>query len=173
MGYRELGMVELREIVRRWQGGEGVRAIARATGMDRKTIAEYLRVAQAAGVQPDGGPPSDEQLTTIAAARHPGRPSNTEAPSPELDALRPHTAQIRAWLTDGLRLTKIYRRLRDQGLPVSYSSLYRFARAACDFGAPAMTVRVAEPPPGEVAEVDFGVLGLWQDPATARRRRVY
>jgi hypothetical protein len=173
MGYRELGMVELREIVRRWQGGEGVRAIARGTGMDRKTIAEYLRAAQAAGVQPGGVPPTDEQLTTIAAIRRPGRPSNTDAPSPELEALRPHTAQIRAWLTDGLRLTKIYRRLRGQGLTVSYSSLYRFARAACDFGAPAMTVRVAEPPPGEVAEVDFGMLGLWHDPATARRRRVY
>jgi transposase len=173
MGYRELGMVELREIVRRWQAGEGVRAIARGTGMDRKTIGEYLRAAQAAGVEPGGGPPSDEQLTTLAAIRRPGRPSNTEAPSPEFDALRPHTTQIRAWLTEGLRLTKIYRRLRDQGLTVSYSSLYRFARAACDFGAPAMTVRVAEPPPGEVAEVDFGVLGLWPDPATARRRRVY
>ena len=70
MGYRELGRVELREIVRRWQGGEGVRAIARATGMDRKTIAEYLRVAQAAGVQPDGGPPTTEQLTTIGGDFH-------------------------------------------------------------------------------------------------------
>jgi hypothetical protein len=38
MGYRELGMVELREIVRRWQAGEGLRAIARGAGMDRKTI---------------------------------------------------------------------------------------------------------------------------------------
>jgi transposase len=173
MGYRELGMVELREIVRRWQAGEGVRAIARGTGMDRKTIAEYLRAAQAVGVQPSGTPPTDEQLTAITTARRPGRPSNAAAPSPEFDTLRPHTERIRTWLTEGLRLTKIHRRLRDQGLIVSYSSLYRFARAACDFGARAMTVRVAEPPPGEVAEVDFGVLGLWQDPATARRRRVY
>ena len=44
MAYRELGMVELREILRQWQGGAGVRAIARGTGMDRKTIAHYLRV---------------------------------------------------------------------------------------------------------------------------------
>jgi transposase len=173
MAYRELGMVELREIVRRWQRGDGVRAIARGTGMDRKTIAHYLRAARAAGVQPGGAAPTDEQLTTIATARRPGRPSNTEAPSPEIEALRPHSAQIRAWLTGGLRLTKIHRRLREQGLAVSYSSLYRFARTACDFGAPAITVRVADPPPGEVAEVDFGVLGLWRDPATARARRVY
>ncbi|MCL6554090.1 MAG: IS21 family transposase [Firmicutes bacterium] len=173
MAYRELGMVELREIVRRWLDGEGIRAIARATGMDRKTIAEYLRAAVAAGVQRGGSPPTDEQLAAISAARRPGRRPNTLAPSPELDAVRPHEAAIRQWLADGLRLTKIYRRLRAQGVAVSYSSLYRFARAACDFGTPAMTVRVADPPPGEAAEIDFGRLGLWRDPATGRRRTVY
>jgi hypothetical protein len=126
-------MMELREIVRRWQ---------------------------AVGMQPGGTPPSDEQLTAITTARRPGRPSNADAPSPEVEALRPHGEQIRAWLTEGLRLTRIYRRLREQRLPVSYSSLYRFARVACDFGAPTITVRVADPPPGEAAEADCGVLGL-------------
>ena len=73
MGYRELGMVELREIVRRWQAGEGIRAMARGTGLDRKTIAEYLRALPAVGLQPGGAPPTDEQLTAIASARRPGR----------------------------------------------------------------------------------------------------
>ena len=54
MAYRELGMVEVREMVRRWLGGEGVRAIARATGMDRKTIAAYVRAALAVGVRRGG-----------------------------------------------------------------------------------------------------------------------
>jgi hypothetical protein len=36
-----------------------------------------------------------------------------------------------------------------------------------------VTVGVVEPPAGEVAEVDFGLLGLWSDPATGRRHRVY
>jgi transposase len=173
MAYRELGMVELRELIRRWQGGASVRAIARGTGMDRKTIAQYLRAAHAAGLRVDGAPPTDEQLMAVAATRRPGRPSNVDAPSPELELLRPHAPHIRAWLTEGLRLTKIYRRLRAQGVAVSYSSLYRFARSACDFGAPVITVRVADPPPGEVAEIDFGVLGLWHDPVTRRPRRVY
>jgi len=47
-----------------------------------------------------------------------------------------------------------------------------FAHAELDFGAPAMTVRVAEPPPGEAAEVDFGRLGLWQDPIAGPARTV-
>jgi transposase len=173
MAYRELGMVEVREMVRRWLGGEGVRAIARATGMDRKTIAAYVRAALAVGVRRGGAPPTDEQLTAIAATRRPGRPTNTTAPSPELDTLRPHEATIRQWLGEALRLTKIHRRLRAQGVRVSYSSLYRFARTTCDFGTPAITVRVADPPPGEVAETDFGVLGRWPDPTSGRSRRVY
>ena len=69
MAYRELGMVEVREILRRWLGGDGVRAIARGTGLDRKTIVAYVGAALAVGVQRGGAPPSDEQLTTIAATR--------------------------------------------------------------------------------------------------------
>jgi hypothetical protein len=54
-----------------------VRAIARAAGMDRKTIAAYVHAAIAMGMQRGGAPPSDEQLTAIAMARRPGngRPS--------------------------------------------------------------------------------------------------
>src|SRR5262245_43208749 len=138
MAYRELGMVEVREVLRRWLAGEGVRAIARAVGVDRKTIAAYVRAAGALGVQRGSAPPTDEQLTTIATARRPGRPTNARAPSSEVERLRPHEETVRQWLAEGLRLTKVYRRLRTAGVAVSYSSLYRFARATCDFGAPAI-----------------------------------
>lgn len=174
MAYREVGMIEVREILRRWLAGDGLRAIARAMGVDRKTIAEYIRVAMETGVQRGGPPPSEAQIAAIVATRRPGRPPTAEEPSPEAEALRPHRDTIRRWLADdGLRLTKIHRRLREQGVESSYSTLYRFARAHCDFGDSALTVRVAEPPPGEAAEADFGLLGLWTDPATGQRRRVW
>jgi len=51
MAHRELGMVEVREILRRWLGGEGVRAIARAVGVDRKTIGAYVQAAVPMGVR--------------------------------------------------------------------------------------------------------------------------
>jgi transposase len=174
MAYREVGMVHIREIVRRWRAGDGLRAIARALGVDRKTIAEYVRLAQAAGVERGGTPPTDTQLAAIAACRRPGRPGTLTEPSAEIQALWAHHETIRRWLSeDELRLTKVYRRLREQGVAVSYSTLYRFARAQCDFRPAAVTVRVADPPAGEAAEVDFGVLGRWTDPLTGRRRRVY
>src|SRR5262249_25515788 len=75
--------------------------------------------------------------------------------------------RFRQWLAEGLRLTKIYRRLRAADIAVSYSSLYRFARSTCEFAAPTLMVRMADPPPGEVAEVDFGVLGTGSTPAVS------
>jgi transposase len=169
MPYRELSMLEVREVLRRYVGGDGLRAIARGTGLDRKTVAKYLAAGTASGLHPGSAPPTDAQVATVLARLQgpmPGRPGTTQ------ELLRPHQAQIQAWLAEGLRLTKIYRRLRAQGVAVSYSTLYRFAQTACGFGAPAVTVRVADPPPGEAAEVDFGVLGLWPDPTTGARRRV-
>lgn len=170
MAYRELGVIELREVWRRYSAGDGVRAIARGTGVDRKTIAKYVAVAVAVGLSRGAPPPTEDQLAAFVRGLR-GMPVGRPAALPE--RLTPYQAQIAAWLTDGLRLTKIHRRLREQGVGVPYSSLHRFAQARCGFGAPSVTVRVAEPPPGEAAEVDFGRLGLWPDPATGARRHVY
>ena len=54
MGYREVSVVEIREVLRRWVGGEGLRAIDRNTGVDRKTVRRYVEAAQAVGVVADG-----------------------------------------------------------------------------------------------------------------------
>jgi transposase len=171
MAYRELHMIELGEVLRRFTLGESVRAIARGTGVDRKTVAKYVRAGGALGLQRGGPVPTAEQVQAVAAQVRTPQPTGRSEPT---QGLAPHRDQIRAWLeADGLRLTKVHRRLVAQGLAVSYSSLYRFAQAHCAFGAPRVTVRVAEPPPGEAAEVDFGLLGLWTDPATGRRHRIH
>jgi transposase len=169
MAYRELGVIDVREVLRRFCLGDGLRAIARGTGSDRKTVAKYVAAAVALGLPRGAAPLSEEQITAvITAVRAPGG-----RPAAVPDRLVAHRDQIEAWLGEGLRLTKIYRRLRAQGVAVPYSSLHRFARAQLDFGAPTITVRVAEPPPGEAAEIDFGLLGLWLDPARGQRRRVW
>jgi transposase len=171
MAYRELGMIEIREIIRRWIGGDGVRAIARGARVDRKTVVRYVAAAQAIGVVRGGPPVTDEQLTAV---RRQATPEREPALSDEMQTLLPYRAHITRWLThDELRLTKVHRRLGEQGVAVSYATLYRFARAHCDFGHAAVTVRVAASPPGEAAEVDFGFLGLWPDPLTGQRRRVH
>jgi len=74
MAHREVGMSEVREILRRRLAGDGLRAIAPAMGVDRKTIAEYIRVAMETGVQRGGPPPSEAQIAAIV-----GRPAGRTA----------------------------------------------------------------------------------------------
>src|SRR5438093_3588375 len=93
--------------------------------------------------------------------------------------LAPHQVQLRAWLrpadgSRGLRLTKVHDLLAHQGVGVPYSSLHRYVVEHCGFqDVRRPTVRVANVASGELAEVDFGRLGLVSDPATGRRRLVH
>jgi hypothetical protein len=62
MAYREMHVVLVHEVIRRWQLGEPLRAIAAETGVDRKTVRRYVAAAQqhGAGV---GGPAPSEGVT--------------------------------------------------------------------------------------------------------------
>ena len=127
MAYRELGVIEIREVLRRFCLGESVRAIARATGSDWKTIAKHVAAARGAGLQRGATGLSDEH---VAAALTTGCGTAGGRPGEIPERLTPHREQITAWLAEGLRLTKIHRRLREQGVGVPYSSLHRFAHAS-------------------------------------------
>jgi transposase len=152
--------------------------VARATGHGRMTVRRWVETAQALGWDPRGELEPDEALARAVAARR--RPVRAPALPGESEArLVPQREQIRAWLaredgSRGLRLTKVHELLRRQGVDVPYSSLHRFAAAYCGFhDRRRVTVRMAEVPPGEVAEVDFGKLGLVFDPAQGRRRTLH
>ena len=174
MAYREIGMWEILEVLRRVARGERRRAIERVTGRSRSTIRRWLRVARKLGWEPGQGEP-DESLAVAVAQRV--RPVREEAsPGASQARLLPHREQIQAWLAPeeehrGLRLTKVQQLLTRKGVDVPYSSLHRFAVQHCGFAdRRRLTVRRAETAPGELAEVDFGRLGLVWDPEAERRR---
>ena len=171
MAYREVGMMDIEQVIRRWLVGEKIRAIARLTGMDRNTVRRIVRSAEKVGVQREGWPDQDK-LQAIRQCI--GRPGATVAAGEAEERLKPRADQIRAWLEkDHLLLTKVHELLGREGLEVSYSALYRFARKQFDFGtASAITVRRAESLAGEMAEGDFGRLGLLQELGSCRPRVV-
>ena len=45
MSYRELSMIEVKEVLRRREAGQALREIARETGLDRKTVRRYVEAA--------------------------------------------------------------------------------------------------------------------------------
>ena len=171
MAYREVPRMEIKEIIRRWQAGVSPSLIASGTGLSRNTVRKYLSAAQAEGVARDGPGPTEDQLSRLATISQSG-PRQVETPGQDL--LEPWADQIYQWLTgDRLLMTRIHELLLVRGCAVSYSSLQRFVAKRNWRRAGKSTVRMADTPPGEVAEADFGRLGMITDPATGKRKAVW
>ena len=172
MAYREVRMMDIDQVIRRWLSGEKIRAIARSTRSDRNTVRRIVRSAGEADIGQEAPWPDEGKLQAIQQGM--GRPGATTAAGEAEQQLKPRTEQIRAWLdNDHLLLTKVHELLGREGVVVSYSALYRFARKWCQFGrASSITVRRAECLPGEMAEADFGRLGLVQELGSRRPRVV-
>ena len=171
MAYREVSRVEIAEVVRRWQSGESQRQIASGTGLSRKTVRRYIRAGVEAGLTRDGPVPSEDQLTRLVGLTL-CSPRKIETPTDE--KLAPWADQVYAWLTaDRLQVTRIHELLAARGCEVSYASVGRFIRRRGWQRRSATTVRMEESAPGEVAEMDFGRLGLIEDPEAGRRRAVW
>ena len=70
MGFREVPVFEVREVLRLWLRGEGLRAIERLARVDRKTVRRYVAAAVDSGVDRGGGEGqlSDEVLAAGARA---------------------------------------------------------------------------------------------------------
>lgn len=171
MSYRELTMIDVRELLRRWTAGQGDRRIAREAGVDRKTARRYVAMAVRLGIE-RGGEIGDDAVQAVAQAVQ-ARP--VAAPSEEWAELAGHKDQIAAWLERKprpLRLSKIHVLLEREGVRASYDTLRRFAKAELGWRRRPPTVRLDDPPPGQEAQVDFGEMGMLVD-ADGRRRKLW
>ena len=146
------------------------REIERRTGVDRKTIRKYeRRLANSPGVA-TGPVASSEQ---IPPPRPPGSETCAEASSDgaNLSACEPHRAWIEVQVGLGRNAVSIYQDLVEQfGFDHAYNSVKRFVgrlkqRAPERFD-------VLEFPPGEEAQVDYG-LGALTRTASGKYRRPY
>ena len=134
-------------------------------------MTKYVAAAKAEGIAQDGPVATEEQLGRLAAMGQVG-PRRVETPGQDL--LEPWADQIYQWLTgDRLLLTRIHELLKARGCTASYASLRRFIRKRNWGRRGVRTVRMADTEPGEVAEVDFGRLGMITDPATNKRKVVW
>jgi len=170
MSFRELTMVDVRELLGRFLAGEAVRRAARECGADRKTVKRYYEAARLCGVRV--GVELTDELVGEVGGRVQARPA--PAPSDAWKALVPVRDRIEAWLKAErpLRLVRIRELLAREGIAVSYSTLRRYAQREFGFGGPRVTVRLADTPPGEEAQVDFGHVG-WLTDLTGQRRKLW
>jgi transposase len=157
--------MDIREILRRLRKGQSQRTIAKALGIDRKTVGRYHQWAQAQGLLARPLPLSSELHHLLEETlSSPPPPQNTSSVEP----YRPLVEQLRQ---EGVEIAAIHQRLRERGYTGSYASVHRFVRVL-EPQAPQATVRV-ETRPGEEAQVDFGYAGRMVDPQTGALRRTW
>jgi transposase len=182
VGFREVSVVEVREVLRAWLEGHGLRKVAERSGVDRKTARRYVEAAQAAGLVREAGVEAvtDELIGVVVEAVRPARLNGHGA---SWEALLAREEQITAWVNgehgrDGergepLSIVKIEELLARQGCVVPYRTLHRFAVERCGFRVRSTTMRINDGEPGVECQIDFAQLGFLHDPETGRKRRVH
>lgn len=167
--YREVTMIEVREVLRLRGAGLPKKRVAAQLGLDPKTVRRYLTAAAAVGV-PVTATISDEDVRQILLALQPagGRPRGDG-----WTRCGEQRAAIERWLGEGLRLTKIRKLLVRQGVQIAYPTLHRFAILELQFGKTATTIPVVDGEPGQELQIDTGWVGWLTLPGQKRRFRAW
>jgi transposase len=171
MAFREVRVFEVREVLRLWLRGEGIRSTERLAGVDRKTVRRYVAAAVELGVVRDGGEEqlSDEFVGSVVEAV---RPHRCDGRGEAWRLLVADHQLIEDWLKkDKLTVRKVHELLGRRGVVVPERTLHRYALEVCDVGRGrrGTTVRVADGEPGDELQIDFGKLGLVFDGDAGRR----
>lgn len=199
MAYREVDVLEAKEVLRRWLKGADKKQIAREVGLDRKTVRRYLvwaqearqALADEAPPPPDGSSPtrpqrdaklpddadSEELLEALATALAKRRAKGRGRPRGDSWALCvEHKAEIERLLKTRhlgrpLTLKKAGKLLsRRKGVDIPYATLHRFAVSELGFGRKPTSVPVADGDPGKEVQIDTGWAGELDDGSGKKRR---
>jgi transposase len=170
MAFREVTMLEVTEAIRRWLSGLGKKEVARRLGLDVKTVRRYVKAAEECGLRPELGPAAlnEEFLASLMAKLEPdrGRPRGGG-----WSVCEEHREFIASRLKARVRLTKIRKLLRRQGVVISYATLRRFAIRELGFSSQALTLPVVDGEPGQELQLDTGWVGSLEPNLLGRKRR--
>ena len=174
MAFREVRVFEVREVLRLWLAGEGLRSIERLSQVDRKTVRRYVEAAVALGLDRNDGV-GVEQLTDVFVGLvvEAVRPHRCDGHGEAWRLLAARHDEIKAWVDDDLTGVKIHELLERRGVVVPLRTVQRYVLEVCGRSRGAgPTVRIADGEPGDELQVDFGRMGFIVDAETGRRRVV-
>jgi transposase len=164
MAYREVGMFEVKEVLRLYMDGAAKKAVARMVGVDIKTVRRYVALAEALEMEP---PLTDAKLAELFAALRTTQERERGQAWHDCEA---HREAIKKWLEQKVRLTKVRKLLqRHHQVAIPYSTLHRFAVAELEFGRRGQrSVRLVDGEPGQELQVDTG----WVVTLTVGQKRI-
>lgn len=170
MRTRRKDMHELQELVRLHRQGSSARDVARLLRMSRNTVRSYLNALAEVGLL--HGPAEELPALEALKAALPIR-----QPPQELSSVEAWTPRVRVLLSRGAGPRAIYDHLRsnEADFKGSLSAVKRLcARLQRALGpAPADVAIPVETDPGQIAQVDFGYVGLVFDPVMQIPRKAW
>jgi len=169
MAYREVTMIEVKEILRLWLAEVPKKRIAGMLGADRKTVQRYTALAAEQGLAPGQGADAltDERLELILVAL------KTTAGRPRGESWE-RCIEQRAFIEEkikNVKLSKVRRLLLRRGVDIPYATLHRFAVAELGYGRRARTIPIADGEPGVEVQLDTGWVGWLERDLFGKRRR--
>ena len=173
MARRLFGMIDIVEVLQHWYAGRSKTDVAESLGIDRGTIRKYVTPAVEAGMTPGGTPVTRDEWAALAADWFPEL-VDAKARSLTFGEINEHRDRIVEMLTTN-RPATVWQRLRDEhGLAVGLTSFRRYVwlEFPHEISADDVTVLRPEVEPGSEAQIDYGYLGLWLDPASGRKRKL-
>jgi transposase len=143
-------------------------------GIDPKTVRKYVAKAAAAGLAPGGPTLGRAEWAELVRGWFPEL-VDAKSRSRTFGAIEAERERIGEMLKTNT-VTTVHQRLRDEhGLAVGISSFRRYV--VSEFPDESLRDRVTVLRPdvaaGEEAQIDYGHLGSWLDPATDKVRRVW
>jgi transposase len=157
--------MDIREILRRLSKGQSDRAVAKALGIDRKTVGRYRSWAAEQGLLTGSLPPLSELHQRVKETL------NSSLPPQNVSSVESYRELVEKLRRDSVEIAAIHERLKERGYSGSYASVYRFVRNLEPL-TPEVTVRV-ETRPGEETQVDFGYAGRMVDPENGKLRKTW
>ena len=167
-------MIDIVEVLQHWHAGRPKSVVAVSLGIDPKTVRKYVAPAEAAGLAPGGPVLSRAEWAELVRGWFPELVDG-RARSRLFGVIDAHRERIADMLKTNT-VTTVHQRMRDEhGLAVGISSFRLYVADVFPDEANRDRVTVLRPDvaPGEEAQIDYGYLGTWTDPATERRRRVW
>jgi transposase len=172
MAYREVTMIEIKEVLRLWLAGVPKKRIAATLCVDPKTVRRYIAQGEACGLRFDDGIAAltDERVSQVVALLH-TPPAREHGDS--WSACEQQRESIEKLLARNVRLSKIRRLLLRQGVDIPYSSLHRYACEQLGFARKAPTVPIVDGEPGMELQVDTGWMTKLDGDGRVRRFRAF
>ncbi len=175
MGYKEITVMDIYEIIRRRHDQQKIAHIAKALGYDRKTVRQYIKLAQQKGLSRQQPLPDKDQLSQLLnqAIGQSKRPQNAQ------QLLERFLPEITDLVNDKLNSVKpkiafeVICEKYDLSGKVSYSSFKNFVRHNQIAISPEKATCRIEVPPASEVQIDYGKAGYLFDPWVGKNKSVY